>query len=263
MSLTKNHAEILNHFFDKIYVISLKRSTDRHKLLEKNLEGINYEIFWGIDGKKLDLNKLEQEGIYLPYHTRILKKREGKKVSDLTNTQIGCALSHIKVCEDVLINKYQNALIFEDDVIIDANKNVNLESALAELPEDWELLYLGRHGSNNDPSLLLRIQTYLLSNVSKYVQNFERLRVLNPNVIKCCLPRKYSNHLDLSGYHHGAYAYAISNTGARKILNYLLPIVQRNDNAVAELCSYEWIRAFNVKNIAFFPNRSIPSTIND
>ena len=50
--------DCINNSFDKICVITLKRSSDRHTIIEKLLQGLDYEIFWGVDGSNLDYKEL-------------------------------------------------------------------------------------------------------------------------------------------------------------------------------------------------------------
>ncbi|MDR9365944.1 MAG: glycosyltransferase family 25 protein [Balneolaceae bacterium] len=263
MDSKKRLFEILNTYFDHIYVITLKRCTKRREILNSTLEGLNYSYFWGVDGKKIDRKDLEEKGLYYSDLTRIFKKREGKKVKNLSNPQIGCALSHMYVLQDILENKYGKVLILEDDLIIDYSGASQLKNALKELPEDWELLYLGHHGANSDPGFLLKFQIQVLRFMAAFFQKFERLRFFDPDIVRCWIPRPYSEHLNLSGSHHGAYSYAVSSKGAKKILRYGLPVIFRNDNLLAELCSYEWIKSFNTKKMYFFPNYDVPSTIKD
>jgi GR25 family glycosyltransferase involved in LPS biosynthesis len=253
--------DVFNEFFDHIYLITLKRSTDRHDLIKNTLEGLNYTIFWGVDGRELQIEELEKNSVYHPYLTKILKKRKGQPPVNMTKAHIGCALSHLSVYKDIIVNNFKNALIFEDDILMNENAVETTIKALNELPENWELLRLGHFGSNSDPTTLLKIQVSILRFVANIFIRNERLRVLDPQVMRCWFARPYSENLELSGYHFGNHAYALTQEGARIILNYQTPIVQRSDDAVSELCSYEWIKAFNLKERVFFQNRDLPSTI--
>ena len=255
--------ELLNNFFDKIYLITLKRSTDRHQIIHKTLQGLNYKIFWGVDGNELDIVELQRDGLYHSNLTKLLRKRKGENPRDLTNAQIGCALSHVRVYQDILNNNYNKALIFEDDLIIDLNGLKSLKLSLNELPEDWELLYLGHFGANSNPSTLLKLQKTLLQLFTSYLYKFERLRILNPKTIDCWFARPFSENLNLAGTFFGNHAYGVSLEGANKILGFQTPIVQEADNATSELCNYEWINAFSLKKLVFFQNKDLKSTISD
>ena len=255
--------EELNSFFDHIFVITLKRSTDRHDLIKKSLDGLNYSIYWAVDGNDLDINDLHEKGLYHRHLSKLLRKREGNPPVDMTKPQLGCALSHVNVYKEIIENNYERALIFEDDISINLNAIDSTLQALRELPDDWEVLRLGYFGANSDPSLLLKIQKWTLQTAMKYFQRFERLRLLDSNVINCWFDRPYSEHLNYTGYHFGSHAYGVTKKGAEIILNYQTPIVQRSDNAVSELCSYEWLNAFGLKDRVFYQNRKLPSTIDN
>lgn len=263
METKKKLFKVLNTYFDHIYVITLKRNTSRREILSSTLDGLNFEYFWGVDGKKIDREELQEKGLYHSGLTKILKKREGKRVTDLPNPQLGCSLSHMFVLQDMLKKKYDKVLIFEDDLIVDPSGTEALKKALEELPHNWDVLYLGHHGANSNPGFLLKFQIKVLRFIAIFFQRFERLRQIDPDVVRCWIPRSYSQHLNKSGNHHGAYAYAVSSEGAKKILQYGMPVAFRNDNLLAELCSYEWIKSFNTKKMYFYPNYDVPSTIKD
>lgn len=254
---------LFNDYFDRIYVITLKKSTDRHSIFQETLEGLNYKIFYGVDGSQLQVDKLKEDGIYHSHLTKLMKKRIGRRPSEMSPARIGCALSHLEIYKEVLEHKYQRVLIFEDDPVFKIKDVQTVEKAFEELPDDWELLYFGHKGANSNPSILLKFQKNLLWLFAVLVQRFERLRRLDPDVIRCWLPRPYSEHLEISGSHFGTNAYAMSKNGAEKVLNYQTPVVQESDNALAELCSYGWIKAFNLKEQIFIQNRNLPSTINE
>jgi glycosyl transferase family 25 len=129
---------VLNNRFDHVYVITLKRSEERHARFGELLGGLNYEIFWGVDGDQLDLDKLKIEKLYDP-ELAMKKYPIGR---ELVPGEIGCALSHIGVYKDLLAKGYRNALILEDDINFDADATSELKKSLAQLPNDWELLYL-------------------------------------------------------------------------------------------------------------------------
>lgn len=48
----------------KVKVLSLKRKIDRQEKVKKVLEGIPFEFYWGIDGKKYILTEWDKEWIY-------------------------------------------------------------------------------------------------------------------------------------------------------------------------------------------------------
>ena len=46
--------ELLNDYYDQIYVVTIPRSfKEREMKITRNLEGLEYTLFWGIDGKEI------------------------------------------------------------------------------------------------------------------------------------------------------------------------------------------------------------------
>jgi len=243
----------LNSFFDKIYVVSLKRSVDRHPKIKKNLEGLNYEIFWGVDGSKLDLKELEEKKIYVP-EIAIRDNFSGKA---LQPGEIGCSLSHINIYKEILKNGYRCTLILEDDIFLSKESGYNIQNALKELPENWEFLYLGYLENNDEMSLSVKLRIHIaypllhLFGLKKY--SAERLRRK--------FYRPYSENLERAGFHAGTHAYGVSLNGAKKILSEQKPITMAPDNIVGKMCMDGNLNAFRLKERLFFQYRDLPTTI--
>ncbi len=96
----------LNEIFNKIYVINLKRRNDRRILCSKKLEKLNieYEYWPAIDG---------YESKYDTLCKQVLKKKD---VWINSKGAIGLILTYINILENALMKKYENILIFEDDI---------------------------------------------------------------------------------------------------------------------------------------------------
>lgn len=248
----------LNDFFDKIYVITLKRSKARHSSIESILKGLNYDIFWAVDGMKLDRDQLEKEGVYNSEQARQAKIEMKTEPRDMTMGAIGCALSHIGIMKEVLDNDYQRVLILEDDISVNEESVDTLIKALSELPPDWELFYLGYLYNNNSMSFSSYMRQYVAYPILKLL-GYERY---DPYLFRCKFPRHYSRHLDRSGFHYGCHAYGVTNEGARKLVESQKPIVREVDIEYGLLCQHEELKAFNVKQRVFGQNREdFPSTI--
>jgi len=246
---------ILNNFFDHIYVISLKRSVARHRLLRENLKGLQYSLFWGADGKKIDVEKLVEDKLYHPGISQLLYKRDGRRINSMTTSKIGCALSKNMVYKDILEKNFKKVLILEDDVLFDKEKHEILQCSLGELPSNWDLLFFGYWSYTNPITLKEKIKMSFLIKLSRFLMKYDA------DDIRKRYPRKFSEHLDKSGRHYGTHAYAVSNMGAKKLLNYSDPVTQFGDNILGELCNYEWLKAFNLKIPVAYQNRYLESTI--
>lgn len=253
--------EILNEFFDKIYVINLQRSVERRKLIRARFEGLNFEFHRAVDAKDLDMSQIQEKGLYHSQICKILKKRRGVPVADMPIERIACALSHRSLIEKAKNEQLKRVLIFEDDVILQNFMIEALKKGLSDLPDNWDLLYMGHWSSNSNPSNFLKFQATILKHFSKVTTRFERLRVLTPDVIEGWFPIEHSQYLDLSGNQFGTYAYALSASGMDKLSGFLTPIVQEVDNMLGELCNYKWLNAYNIRPVIFSSDDSLPSTI--
>lgn len=120
-----------NLCWDKIYIINLKRRSDRKNKLINKLENAkinNYEFIDAIDG---DDEKIKN-------NFKKLKKENYTKIK--TSGHYACLLSHIYVIEKAIENNYEQILILEDDIqfidnFLDKIKKIKLFK--------YDLVYLG------------------------------------------------------------------------------------------------------------------------
>jgi glycosyl transferase family 25 len=239
--------EILNNYFDKIYVISLERAKDRHAFIKRNLIGLNYEFYWGVDGRNWSYESLIEKGQY--DFRKACEIRGNDK--GLILSEIGCALSHRGIYEDMLSKGYEKILVLEDDVYLDESSEKELESALYELPDDWELLYFGHQNNNTKIGFSAYLRIYLVYPLL-YLFNRERF---SPLKFRRRFPRIYSKNLNLSGSHYGTHSYGLKTSGAKKLLDCQSPVIQASDRALSQLCIENKIKSFNLKERVFFQNR--------
>jgi len=102
---------------EKKIVINLKRRTDR---LEQINLPFDYEIFEATDGKV-------EFADYQP-------KKQGF---------MGCWDSYRRLFNKIKEENIEYTLILEDDVEVVENFQERLNNVISELPDDWDLLYLG------------------------------------------------------------------------------------------------------------------------
>jgi collagen beta-1,O-galactosyltransferase len=130
---------------DKIYLINLRRRPDRLAKMEACFEelGIDFELVEAVDGKTIDEDFLEREGVgMLPGYEEPYSKRQ-----TLTYGEIGCFLSHHRIWRDVIDKGYQRVLVFEDDIRFEQDFVKKMDAMYTELVRlrlDWDLVYLGR-----------------------------------------------------------------------------------------------------------------------
>lgn len=128
-------------FFDRIYCINLSHRTDKwgESLQEFKKVGIENKVI-RFEGIKFDENKYGW------------MSRRG-----------GCFGSHREIINICNKDNISNVLVLEDDVQFINNPIENLNLALKELPEQWNIFYLGMNPTPEIfPDPLIRISQNLL-----------------------------------------------------------------------------------------------------
>ena len=176
----------------QIYVINLKRRKDKLKRIMKRINNIdpdgniNVEIFTAIDGLKIDENFIKENNI------SILKEWiDPAKKTKINKGEIGCALSHYKIWEDIIENNYNSALILEDDTeFINPNEFINNINKIDE-PNNTDLLYFSRNKFKNDEivysnGIIKTEYSYWLN--AYYLTYSGALKLTNSNFTKNIIP---------------------------------------------------------------------------
>lgn len=220
-----------NNFFDKIFVITLERSVNRQAHIKKALEGLNYQFFFGADKNNFSLEELKEKNIY----NEALAIKHHRYSKPMNPGQIGCALSHRNIYEEILNNRYAKTLILEDDVEA-VTESINLFSKIIkDLPDDWELLYFD-YSKNEDPKHLKKYWYHL----QKITGGLKWDHIIINNLY----PKHFSKHLSVAGFHDYTDAYAISLSGAKKLLELQSPVSYVADNLLAVASASKKVNAF-------------------
>ena len=194
----------MEKYVDNVYLINMDKDTERLEKVTKECKkfNINFERFNGVNPLKLS------------------KKELNKYVSKTCQNicpygLIGSGVSHMKIYEDALKNNYKNILVLEDDVYFSEDLYEELNKAMTELPEDYDILYLGCFGIcdkeqvyNMDLNLLFHLYTNFLKKFKSTCKN-ECEKKLN---------NKYK-YLHIPEFPLSAHGLIISNKGCKKLLN--------------------------------------------
>ena len=137
----------IDNYFDKIYIINLKRSPERRKNMILQMEKYKIKNFIfppTIDGKYLDKNKLKENNEWAYPGNKLCNNTCscGGKGHHLSPTQISLHLNNYHIWQDMVKNNYKKCLILEDDCVF-TEYFENLANDIKFIPENWELLYLG------------------------------------------------------------------------------------------------------------------------
>lgn len=129
------------------YYINLDRRKERNKhvlseikkskVLSKKIKRIS-----AVDGLSLNIQNIPDNILTKKSKEQLLTKREQTFGISLTHGAVGCAMSHYKLYEKC-IEKNENFLILEDDIIINPGVDEYIEDYLDYF--NYDLLYLGFH----------------------------------------------------------------------------------------------------------------------
>lgn len=222
---------VFNQFFDKIFVINLKDAKDRLRKVSKQYKDkdIKFDVYNAIDGRCDTINDCndKQRMLYtrygVMYGNRIKSPKERLPVSSLTLAQRLIYIEMIK-------RDWQRVLISEDDVWLSPNIEELFYNAIRQLPEDWDMLYLGCGGECG-----LKGLGYEKTGENKYITRLatshRRWYVSEPDdvITPCKTCKVLSPELSLPEHPEGSWNFAVSNKGARKLLKII-------GNRVGEYC---------------------------
>lgn len=109
---------------DKTYLINLPHRPDRLRVAKTQFEKAGLDpptIFQAVDAKKLGI----------------------KGVTEDNQGLIGCFMSHYFILQNAILSGYKRIAIFEDDVLFVSGFTEKMNTAMFEVPDKWQLLYLG------------------------------------------------------------------------------------------------------------------------
>jgi glycosyl transferase family 25 len=199
----------MEKYVDNIYLINMDKDTEKLNNVTKECKkfNINFERLSGVNPLKLSEEELDK------YVTKICQ-------NICPNGLIGCAISHMKIYEDALKNNYKNILVLEDDVYFTDDLYEVLDKAMSELPEDYDILYLGCVGLcdkkqvyNMDLYLIFHLLFKLLCKSKKQITN--------------------NKYIHVPKFPLSTHAMIISNKGCKKLLNVIGKISNHIDFTIA------------------------------
>jgi len=236
-------------------IVSVPRFTDRHEGVKNNLEGLLFDFFWGADKLELDYDAVKANGTYDEQRAK-KQQRQGKA---LNLGEIACSLSHRMVYEAMVKNNWKKVLIFEDDVLPIAENLEELPAALDELPDTWELVYLG-YLKHEKVTTALKTKQFFYKILSAF-----GLMAWTYKMVTNLLPKPFSAHLKKAGFHDCTHAYAITLQAAAKLLSAQTPVVYRADDLLSATIMKGALNAFVTEPKFFdqeiFHNAAIASEI--
>jgi len=169
---------------DKKFVISLKRRNDRLQIFRERCDQLNVdnfnlgevELFEAVDGKEVKPTE---------YMVNLFRNNN----FNFRCGVVGCALSHFYLIQKIVESKLDHVLIFEDDVTFLPDFIKKYEIVLKNVPEDYDILYIG-----GNPEL----------------GGFRHIGSINDYV-----------GVANDDYGYGTYSYILSLEGAKKIIKFI------------------------------------------
>jgi glycosyl transferase family 25 len=187
----------LKAFFDCVWVLTIPRNEDRQKAFQKEFTGLHYSFFPGVDGKTIVENDL-----------RIDLQQAAKNNGRLVRiNELACTWSHVRMYEKMVREKLERVMIFEDDAMMSRRNSKWISYCLERLPTEWDIFYLGyRDGELRGLLMELRESLGLRSDSDRVFS------------------RTVGRGLRTAAGHDFTHAYAVSLSGAKKLLSDAYPI---------------------------------------
>jgi len=237
----EEYFDLLNNYYQKIYVLSVLSAEARRKLFEERFKGLDYSLFFGADKNEFTPGELIDKNIY----SEELTRKHHRYSKGMMPGEIACAWSHSMMYEDMLANNYHRVMIFEDDAVPDAERLKHIPQILSEIPKDCELIMWGwSKNGRSDINTILKKTVYNIQHSLGILKWYH-------TIIKNLFARPYSPHLKKAGFHDYTYAYSITKSAAEKLLQMQSPIQYIADNLLAHAVANNLINGYIVYPPAF------------
>lgn len=237
----QKYFQLLNEYYDKIYVLTIEPAAERREKFADRFRGLDYSFFTGVEKKDINEEKLISDGVYC----KVLSQKNHRYNKSKMPGELACSIGHKMIYADILKNNYNRALIFEDDAVPDPAMLLHTKAVLDEVPADCELLYWG-WAKNGKKSL-----TAVFKQAWYRVAYYLGLMKWSPLMIRNLYAADFSAHLKKAGFHDYTYAYAITKSGAEKLLQMQTPIQFIADNLLAHACTRQIVKGCIVYPPAF------------
>ena len=230
----KKYIDNINNYFDKIYVLTIARATERHELLKTNLLGLNYHLFFGVDKNNISLEELKKNNIYCDGKA----KQNNRYNKAMKLGEIACSIGHKMIYEDVLKNGFSKVLILEDDVVVSKNGIPFFNEIMLELDTNWDVVYFDYFKNDNKKPIHYAKQFFY------HIQKQIGLLKWSHKTISNLFAKPFSKHLKKAGYHDFASAYAINNKTAALLITLQTPVAYPADHVIPYAITNELVAGY-------------------
>ncbi|ACL67510.1 glycosyl transferase family 25 [Anaeromyxobacter dehalogenans 2CP-1] len=225
--------DALHRAFDRIFVITIERAAERQERVRTRLTGLDYRFHLGMDKRLLDPARRAAEG-----YDEAADRAAARRSRTMTPGELACAISHLQIYRAAVEHGWERVLVFEDDVLPRYEDLALLPQTLEQLPDDWELAYLGYTNFEKvTPYHRAKQATYLVAAALGLMK-------WTPAEIRRFHPRRFSENLKVAGLHHCAHAYAFTQAAARKLVAAQTPLARNADQLFVHMVLSGKLRAF-------------------
>lgn len=238
----KQPFDYLNEYYDKIYVMTIQRATERHKKIEQHLNGLKFSFFYGTDKLDWTIEKFIEAGIY----DEEASKRMHRYGKTMSLGEVAAACTHKAVYADVVKNKYQRVLIFEDDVVPELQNVHLIPQILKAIPADCELFYWGYDTKN--------VRSGFGPTSKKWAYHLQHqfgILKWNHTMIRNLFSKKINEKISQAGYHDFIHAFGLSYEGAKKLVEWQTPIIYCADTGISYAIMNEKVKSYIAHPIIF------------
>lgn len=205
----------------KVYVINLPNSVDRRNSIIKELAKYNlqFELISGVYGKDVDRKSKDifDEESYVIKNKFLTKSYVHGK---LTDGELGCAISHLKVYKTILKNKEDGALVLEDDITLNINI-VDVFNKGLEICPNAEYINCSYPKNGLRQSIFAKRHPFVVEG-KKFI------------IYRAGVPY-FDWFLNRRRRVGGAYCYYISKTACEKLLQLAYPIRMESDRLLGHV----------------------------
>ena len=161
----------------------------------------------------------------------------------LTSSAIGCALSHLFVWKQIASSEKEYSVVFEDDVVFTEKFENGLDTALKNVPEDFDILSLGYLDVSN-PIL------YFIHNTILNQLKHNDIKEVNDWIIK---PQCFFQ----------THAYVVSKNGAKRLIELIDGyIYQHIDFTINSFYLKDQLKIYAVKDRIAFQTSFVENSTN-
>lgn len=241
--------DAVNAFFDRIFVITIPRNTERQERIRRDLAGLEWQFWPGVDGRLLD-----EDAVRAVYDDAGAVRHFGRS---LIAGEIGLALSHRGIYDAVLQHDWRRVLILEDDVHLAPAGVASFPALTRELPEAWDVLYACTYRS--EETWQLRIKLAFLYPALHTL----RLRRYDVAAARKEYSQECSRYLRRAGRHFGTWAYAVTRRGAERLRALQTPVTMPSDVVLGTFSVSPASEVFLAKSNLFEHREDAGSTIQE